>query len=165
MYALPDQSTLDSKGGDNSGADSSAAFDSVPLGHDLLIPVCAPSLQAASHTDSFPIIAYPADVFLGHVFASSIAPRIAQGVVVLPIAETALTLAMVQLAISEIGIAWLPMSLVAKSLASGDLVRANAALPTQALTIKMVRLHARQTDERQKIWNHLAQSLRVGPDL
>ena len=79
----------------------------------------------------------------------------------MPIAETALTLAMLQLAVSGIGIAWLPLSLVQKPLEDGDLIRVDAILPAQTLNIKMVRLRASQTGQSETIWQYLAEHLRI----
>jgi DNA-binding transcriptional LysR family regulator len=149
MYALPQEPETE----------ISRAFESVDLGEDCLIPVCAPSLRDKASCAAIPIIAYPADVFLGQVFTQMIGPRLPIGAATLPIAETALTLAMLQLALSAIGIAWLPLSLVSQSLSRGDLVRLDDALPAQTLDIKMVRLRTTQTERRETIWQHLATEL------
>ncbi len=151
MYALPDDTT----------SDISSAFETVSLGDDLLIPVCAPKLRAQAAGEVIPIISYPPDVFLGQAFARRIIPRLQQGATTMPIAETALTLAMLQLAVSGIGIAWLPLSLVQKPLEDGDLIRVDAILPTQTLNIKMVRLRASQTGQSETIWQYLAEHLRI----
>lgn len=149
MYALPQEPETE----------ISRAFESVDLGEDCLIPVCAPSLRDKASCATIPTIAYPADVFLGQVFTQMIGPRLPIGAASLPIAETALTLAMMQLALSEIGIAWLPFSLVSRSLSRGDLIRIDDILPAQTLDIKMVRLRATQTERRETIWQHLATEL------
>ncbi|WP_390910424.1 LysR substrate-binding domain-containing protein [Pseudosulfitobacter sp. SM2401] len=153
MYALPKDAT----------SDISSAFETVNLGDDLLVPVCAPSLRADASNAVIPTIAYPADVFLGQVFARMIRPRLPGAATTLPIAETALTLAMVQLALSGIGIAWLPLSLVADALDHGDLIRVDDVLPAQVLNIKMVRLRGARTDNNDKIWRHLAEHLQIAP--
>lgn len=151
MYALPDGPT----------SDISNAFETVSLGADLLIPVCAPSLRADAQRAVLPVIAYPPDVFLGQVFSRLIRPRLPHGITTVPIAETALTLAMLQLAVSEIGIAWLPMSLVEKPLRDGELVRVDAVLPAQTLNIEMVRLRTSQSGQNETIWNYLAEHLNI----
>lgn len=151
MYALPDDSSFA----------ISSAFETVSLGEDLLAPVCAPLLRDAASSAVIPIIAYPADVFLGQVFTRMISHQILQGVTLMPIAETALTLAMLQLAVSEIGIAWLPLSLVAKPLEQGDLIRVDTVLPAQILSIKMVRLRATHTERNEVIWRHLSAHLQI----
>lgn len=151
MYALPDDTT----------SEISSAFEIVNLGEDILVPVCAPALRSEFARAIIPVIAYPADVFLGQVFARRISPRLPQGTTILPIAETALTLAMLQLVLSKIGIAWLPFSLVETALAQGDLVRMDDALPAQTLNIQMVRLRATQTAQNEALWKHLAVHLQM----
>ncbi|HCP81540.1 MAG TPA: LysR family transcriptional regulator [Octadecabacter sp.] len=151
MYALPQEPT----------PEISRAFETVKLGEDCLIPVCTPTLCDKVSSAAIPIIAYPTDVFLGQVFAQMISPRMPDGSATMPIAETALTLAMLQLALSEIGIAWLPFSLVAQSLIRGDLVRLDDTFPAQNLDIKMVRLHATQTERSESIWELLTKE--IGP--
>lgn len=149
MYAL----------GQGDDPDMSKAFETVKLGEDSLVPVCAPTLRAKAGSASLPIIAYPADVFLGQVFTRMIGPRLPSSATVTPIAETALTLAMLQLALSELGIAWLPLSLVAQSLERAELVRLDDTLPAQVLDIKMVRLRATHTEQNTAIWHSIAAEL------
>lgn len=151
MYALPDDAPHD----------VSQAFEAVSLGSEMLIPVCAPALRAQAARAAIPIIAYPADVFLGQVFARQIMPRLPTGVTPLPVAETALTLAMLQLALNEIGIAWLPFSLVSDALAQERLVRVDDVLPAQDLNIRMLRLHGPRPEHSNAIWHDLATRLQV----
>lgn len=153
MYALPQEPPQD----------INSAFQTTSLGDDLLIPVCAPALRDTALNGVLPIIAYPPDVFLGQVFTRMISPRLPPGATTMPIAETALTLAMMQLALNDIGIAWLPLSLVAKSIGQGDLIRVDDVLPAQNLNIKMVRLRTTQTERSELIWRHLSTHLQVPP--
>ena len=149
MYALPEDSE----------PDMSKAFETITVGQDCLIPVCAPILREKASFAAIPIIAYPTNAFLGQVLSQKIVPRLPVDATTIPIAETALTLAMLQLALNELGIAWLPFSLVSKSLSRGDLVRTDDILPVQTLDIKMVRLHAVQTERKEAIWHHLEAEL------
>jgi LysR family transcriptional regulator, hypochlorite-specific transcription factor HypT len=73
------------------------------------------------------------------------------------VAETALTLAMLQLALKGIGVAWLPQSLVRDSLAQGQLVQLNDILPSQTLSIRILRLNEAQTDLAERVWQELTQ--------
>ena len=151
MYALPEEPS----------SEISQAFEAVDLGEDCLIPVCVPSLLNRALSGTIPIITYPGDVFLGQVFSQMIRPRLPANAATMPIAETALTLAMLQLVLSEIGIAWLPVSLVEQSLSLGELVRIDDTLPAQALSIKMVRLRTAQTEQSEAIWQNLTNQLRA----
>ncbi len=130
MYALPDEAT----------AFFEQAFQTLTLGHDVLIPVCAPALEKAGGTTRIPIISYPTDVFLGRVFVSSIAPRLKDEVTLVSKAETALTLAAHEYAIGGIGVAWLPRSMVVTALDQGALVSLEGQLPVQPLDIKAFQL-------------------------
>lgn len=153
MYALPNGATLK----------KSTAFETLSLGEDVFVPVCAPSLRAQASSENIPIIAYPSDVFLGQVFTRMVSPRLPHGATIVPIAETALTFAMLQLALSKIGIAWLPSSLIAKPLAQGELIRVDDVLPAQILDINMVRLRGSETEQSELIWRNLAENLQVVP--
>jgi DNA-binding transcriptional LysR family regulator len=148
MYALTGDMT----------PDVNKAFESVSLGTDILIPVCAPSIRMQVNSALLPIIAYPSDAFLGQVFARMISPRLPKSATAAPIAETALTLAMLQLTLNEIGISWLPYSLVASSLKQSHLVRLDNELPTQSLDVRMIRLRDVQTEHNEVIWQDLVES-------
>ena len=148
MYALPDAPQ----------SEVSTAFETHSLGKDSLIPVCAPALWQDTPS-ALPLISYPSDVFLGQVFTNRISPALPLGTTVAPVAETALTLAMLQLALSGIGMAWLPASLAHEALERRDLLRLDAALPAQPLDISMVRLRAPQSARNEAIWQTLAQTL------
>lgn len=113
------------------------AFGSAVLSQDLLIPVCTPALRPVADGPVVPIVSYPADVFLGRVFALSLAPRLPHSITIESKAETALTLAAFRYALSGIGVAWLPQSLVQESLDRGDLCRLDGILPETALALMM----------------------------
>jgi DNA-binding transcriptional LysR family regulator len=129
-------------------------FDTVDLGIDQLVPVCTPDLLNRSEGKSTPIIAYPSDVFLGRIFQQHIAPRLPASTSLSPKAETALTLAACEYALGGIGIAWLPMTLVAQHLNSGRLHRA-FGLPEQSLRIVMIRLVGSPNTRKDQIWHML----------
>lgn len=151
MYALPDDAP----------PEPGNAFDAVPLGDDILVPVSTPDIQEKASGPELPVIGYPSEVFLGQVFARRINPQLPKGTAITTIAETALTLAMVQLALTGIGIAWLPLSLVGDHLAQGNLVRLDGMLPTQALIVRMVRLADPRTEHAERVWQHLTQHLEL----
>ena len=146
MYALPGETA----------PDKSKAFESVRLGKDTLIPVCAPVMQKKVNDTTIPFIAYPSEVFFGQIYTRMISPRIPPGITTIPIAETALTLAMLQLTLNEIGISWLPHSLLTGPLAQGELMRIDATLPTQSLDIRMFRLRDVQSEQNDLIWQELS---------
>lgn len=138
------------------------AVDVAVLGHDMLIAVGIPALRAAAAGGPIPAISYPSDVFLGQIFDRNIAPRLRPGLRMVTKAETALTLAALQFALSGIGIAWLPQSLVAGALAAGQLVRLDgpgAGLPSQALEVRVIRLSQGQTGATEAAWHEILTNL------
>lgn len=145
MYTLPDMPSpfLES------------AFDVLSLGRDVLTPVCAPGLFDALPPNRLPVVGYPPDVFLGQVFHSHIAPRLSTEMQVAIKAETALTLAAYEFALSGIGAAWLPHSLVAASLARGALISLDAELPVQPLEIKAFRLSGANQQQSEDAWRDM----------
>ncbi|MGB0439406.1 MAG: LysR substrate-binding domain-containing protein, partial [Paracoccaceae bacterium] len=151
MYALPDEDT----------AEVSTAFEAVTLGADRLIPVATANTRARITGPDLPTINYPAEVFLGQVFARKIAPRLPPNTTIVTVAETALTLAMLQLVLTDIGIAWLPQSLTRDALNHGTLVPLEGALPAQSLSIKIVRVSEIQTEYAEQVWSDLIQHLHL----
>ncbi|MBT8169566.1 LysR family transcriptional regulator [Falsiruegeria litorea] len=149
MYAVPDDRM----------PEPGNAFETKEIGADTLIPVCAPTLWAKANDATIPTISYPPEVFLGQVFSRTIAPRLPKNKTLMPRAETALTLAMLQYAVNEIGIAWLPLSLVATHLTEDKLVCVDDVLPTQSMSIRMVRLAEAISEQDDQIWQHLNQHL------
>ncbi|MBT3143769.1 LysR family transcriptional regulator [Phaeobacter gallaeciensis] len=149
MYAVPDDRM----------PEPGNAFETKEIGADTLIPVCAPTLRAKANDATIPTISYPPEVFLGQVFSRTIAPRLPKNKTLMPRAETALTLAMLQYAVNEIGIAWLPLSLVATHLTEDKLVCVDDVLPTQSMSIRMVRLAEAISEQDDQIWQHLNQHL------
>lgn len=149
MYAVPDDRM----------PEPGNAFETKGIGADTLIPVCAPTVRAKANDATIPTISYPPEVFLGQVFSRTIAPRLPKNKTLIPRAETALTLAMLQYAVNEIGIAWLPLSLVATHLTEDKLVCVDDVLPTQSMSIRMVRLAEAISEHDDQIWQHLNQHL------
>lgn len=155
MYGLPgEQASLLAR-----------AFETVPLGNDLLLPVSVPALRATVTSGQIPVISYPSDVFLGRIFDRNIAPFLPEGLNVETKAETALTLAALQFARGGIGIAWLPQSLVSEALVSGQLVRLDDALPTQMLEMRIIRLSEGSNAIAKSDWQDLLAKLGLGGDL
>lgn len=133
------------------------AFEVEQLGVDLLMPVCSPNVLADLTLSAIPAIGYPPDVFLGRVFDQFIAPRMAEGSTLVPVAETALTLAACEYALADMGVAWLPKTLVKPHLQSGRLCNVEQ-FPAQELAITMVRMFDAQSERTDDIWQHLTEN-------
>lgn len=135
------------------------AFEAEMLGSDRLIPVCTPSVRPQVRGPDVPIVGYPPGVFMGVLFDRMIAPRLPDGLTPIARAESALTLAILQLCLNDIGVAWLPETLMVDHLSSGRLVRVDDALPSQALDIRLLRLSEEQTDRSLRVWRHVIDTM------
>jgi LysR family transcriptional regulator, hypochlorite-specific transcription factor HypT len=73
----------------------------------------------------------------------------------IPKAETALTLAAVEMAAMGVAVAWVPESLAASRIADGKLVGLSATLPCIALDVTAVRLRGTAGPVEAEIWSRL----------
>jgi DNA-binding transcriptional LysR family regulator len=149
LYQVPDQKL-----------DQSADFlQTRTIGKDKLVPVFSAADKALLNehfaSGQLPIIAYPNDVFLGQVMDRTILPRVRSLADAVPRVETALTLAALEFAVSAIGVAWVPLSLARKELASGSLHDLSATLPSCDLTITAARLNDETTKSEDLMWTLL----------
>jgi len=131
------------------------AFEAATLGTDRLIPVCTPALRTRARGPEIPTVSYPPDIFLGRVFDRMLGPRLPKGLSIAARAESELTLAVLEFVLNDIGIAWLPLSLVTGHLSKGELVGVDDTLPAQALDITMIRLSDEQTERSLAVWRHI----------
>lgn len=142
-----------------------AFLETRELGREGLIPVFSArnpeDLNAHYARGELPVIAYPGEVFLGQVMEQRIFPELGRTVFLHKRAETALTPAALQLALSGIGVAWLPVSLVRDSLVRGALVDLSATLPADELTLAAVRLDGPKTRVEEEVWEQLSE-IRLG---
>jgi len=125
-------------------------IETLQIGTDDLIPVSAVGPLGAI----LRVIAYPRDVFLGDVVATRIYPLMPDRQII-PVAETALTLAAQELALAGLGVAWLPRTLVQDKLANGRLLDLSDTLPRLALDVTAVRLIAQRTSVEASVWREL----------
>ncbi len=126
---------------------------------DRLVPVighgAVSMLEAAVRAGELPMVAYPPDVFLGRVFARELQPRLPGNPFIRRQAETALTLAALQMAATGIGVAWLPRALVRGDVKAGRLVDLSEMLPQCELDIVAGRLTPMTTPAEAQIWDAL----------
>ena len=142
-------------------------IESMTIGSDRLLPVIARdatgSLAGWRRDGEIPYIAYPSDVFLGQVMLRRILPRAGAAVDLRPTAETALTLASMEMATIGLAVAWVPASLARAHLESGRLVDLSADLPSCDLDVTAVRaITARSSWRRGTAWPPW-QGRRIGP--
>ncbi len=114
-------------------------LETLVIGSDEFIPVIGNDLQIQKKLrrskGKLDIIGYPENVFLGKVFTQFIVPRISKSFDIRWVAETGLTPAALQFALSCVGIAWVPRSLAQGMLESGNLVDLGRKLPTLNIEI------------------------------
>lgn len=136
-----------------------AYIESHTIGWERLIPVLAPGAMAALHASraagELPYVAYPSEVFLGQVLQSTILPRLANIVDAQPRAQTALTLASIEMATMGIGVAWVPESLARDRIAAGKLVNLADGLPSCRLEVTAVRLVGNPGPAEVAVWQSL----------
>jgi DNA-binding transcriptional LysR family regulator len=123
--------------------------------NERLVPAIARDELQKFHHDlavgDLAVVAYPSDVSLGQVLNQEILPAI-DADFIRKKAETALTLAALQMALSGVGVAWVPQSLAANEFAAGSLVDLSAVLPSSALTVVAVRLTGAKTTAEDQVW-------------
>jgi DNA-binding transcriptional LysR family regulator len=136
-----------------------AYIESITIGVEQLIPVIAPSalplLNDSRDTGEVPFIAYPSDVFLGQVLERVILPRIRAVGDPSPRAETALTLASIEMASMGIGVAWVPESLARDRIETGKLADLSEILPSCGLEVTAVRLEGMPGPVEVAVWERL----------
>jgi len=145
--------------GDERPRNSSEFTQELFVGSEDLIPVFK-SLKACDDTiadfkGELPIITYPADVFLGKVFNTHILSKIDQSINILPVAETALTIAALQLCKASVGVAWIPASLALSEIALGNVIDLQDRLPSVKMNLVATRLSRPQTQLERDIWDSL----------
>lgn len=130
------------------------------IGRDWLVPVIGavhvPRIGAGIADGALSCVAYPADVFLGQVLDRQILSGLRQTLRVSASAETALTLAALEIASAGVAVAWVPLSLAEGRIAAGSLADLSALLPRTALDVTAVRLAGPAGVAVQAAWNMVA---------
>ena len=99
-----------------------------------------------------PYIAYPSEVFLGQVMERLILPRVHMTARPVQKAETALTLAALEMAAVGVAVAWVPLSLARPRLADGVLADLSNRLPSHGLEVTAVRLYGDPGQVSRSVW-------------
>lgn len=132
--------------------------ETVELWSDELVPVLRPDLAQqvlAGHLVELPFIAYPQEVYFGSIMAERILPALIGRMVPRPKAETALTLAALEMATAGVGTAWVPRSLARLALSQDRVRDLSAVLPTCQLSVRAVRLKGNRSPAEEVIWTHI----------
>jgi DNA-binding transcriptional LysR family regulator len=136
----------------------------VNLGVEKLVPVFArsnlPDLHAEIATGRLPTITYPGDVFFGQMFNRLVLPSLDERLQIVSKAETALTLAALELAKVGLGVAWLPIALVAEPLNDKKLADLSDILGTAEIEIVASRLKGAKSQSETMVWDRLRAMVR-----
>jgi DNA-binding transcriptional LysR family regulator len=139
---------------------SAGYVKSAIIGVDRLVPVFGAAaiadLQQQMAEGDVPYIAYPVDVFFGRVMGRLIMPRLGGAIRTFPIAETALTLAALEMATIGIGVAWVPESLARPHIMNGAIVDLSDTFQTTPLEIVAVRLSGTSGALTNAVWSQIA---------
>lgn len=125
---------------------------------DRLIPCASPDVAKLAENKasvSLPLVAFPSDVQFGRIFDSLIAPKIEPRFQLAPTVETALSLAVVELAAAGAGVGWLPRSLAERCISDGRLVDLSDLLPGADVAIAAARLTGRSSPAEHLVWSLL----------
>ena len=136
-----------------------AYIESTTIGREKLVPViaahAADRLSASRDFTEVPYIAYPPEVFLGQVMERKILPRMRDLAYPSAKAETALTLAAIEMASTGIAVAWVPETLARDRIESGRLTNLTGVLPDCDLDVTAVRLVGRPGPVEIAVWERL----------
>lgn len=131
-------------------------LETARLGIETLIPVLStahlPRLNEEYARGEIYVVAYPSDVFLGKVVNQEILSVYARTSFIRKCAETALTLAVKELVLRGVGVAWLPRSLVHGEIAAGLLTDLSNAFPAAHLSLVAMRLSTPRTSAAERVW-------------
>jgi DNA-binding transcriptional LysR family regulator len=145
---------------------SATYIQTLTLCTDRLIPVFSrhalPDLNARFQGGEVPFIAYPRDVFLGQAMERLVHPSFRSVTRPLPAAETALTLAALEMAAVAVAVAWVPASLALARIRSGELVDLSETLPACPLEVTAARLSGSAGDAADRVWGQLSLPLPNG---
>lgn len=140
-------------------------LETIDLWSDQLVPVLRSDLARevmAGTVSELPFVAYPNEVFFGTIMTERILPALAGRTVAQPKAETALTIAALELAAAGVATAWVPLTLARLALSQGRVTDLSPVLPSCLLSIRAVRLKGTRSPAEEVIWNHIFEIREAG---
>lgn len=136
-------------------------IETIMICPDRLVPVYAGSalteLNERLEGGEVPYIAYPREVFLGQALERLILPQVRNQTRIIAAAETALTLAALEMAAVGVAVAWVPASLAEARIRTGELADLSGTLPGCALEVTAARLSGNFGAPEDRIWEQLSQ--------
>jgi LysR family transcriptional regulator, hypochlorite-specific transcription factor HypT len=138
-------------------------IETIKISADRLIPVFSGSALQELNTrfvsGEVPYIAYPREVFLGQTMERLVLPKVRGLTRPVAAAETALTLAALEMAAVAVAVAWVPASLAQARIRTGELVDLSKTLPDCALEVTATRLLGNSGIAEDQVWDQLSRPL------
>jgi DNA-binding transcriptional LysR family regulator len=134
-------------------------LQTIDLWSDRLIPVIRPDIAqailAGDSTAELPYVAYPREVFFGTIMTERILPSLGPRTLAVPRAETALTIAALEMAAAGVATAWVPETLAKLGISQQRVADLSPVLPDCALEVRAVRLKGTRGPAEDVVWDHL----------
>jgi LysR family transcriptional regulator, hypochlorite-specific transcription factor HypT len=131
-------------------------IETMVIGTDRLVPVVGSAyldrITRNLSSRALPVITYPGDVFFGEVMNRHLLPGIEEGLLLESRAECALTLAVLELSIEGLGVAWVPLSIAKPRIAAGTVTLLDGRLPSVDLLILASRLTGTHSPTETLVW-------------
>lgn len=129
----------------------------ISLGTERFLPVVttelARVLKRATQTDRIPVISYPPSIFLGEVQRKALLSHSPESGQITSVAETGLSLAVVEFVKHGIGVGWVPHAIIQQDLASGALTSLEGRLPHFELNVTLLRTTNQLPPVAEDFWN------------
>lgn len=122
------------------------------ISQEKLIPVCSAKVRRAIANGDLPIVAYPSDVFLGKLLETHIFPSIQESFRIDARVETALTVAALQLAACDIGVAWVPETMLVQLPTASTVTAVDDLLPSTQIAVTAMRLIGKKSNVEDQVW-------------
>nr|WP_309504210.1 LysR family transcriptional regulator [uncultured Roseovarius sp.] len=141
-------------------------LSSLTLGSEIFAPVANfdrnPLLRQKIAENRIPTIIYPEGIFLGSILRRKIFPRLAPEIEIQSVAESSLTLAIVEFVRRGLGVAWLPLTVVSREIAIGEMQLIDS-LPSCNLKVDLLRLSGNAPQRNDDYW--AAITAQVDPEI
>ena len=138
-------------------------FDTIEIGDDPLVPVCAPQRRGQPGyllppTDGVPLVYLPygPSSFIGRIVDEAVSRRVPR---TNPqrLFDDPLIFVLKELALQGLGVAWIPRSTIERNLADGSLVRVDRGGDWGiGVTVELLRRRKRLPEAAEAVWNLLA---------
>jgi DNA-binding transcriptional LysR family regulator len=132
----------------------------ITVGVEKLVPVSARDTAGGPLFDpaasgSVHLLNYPEESFLGRVVRQQCLPELVRNHTIQTICESAFTMGLKEMALSGMGIAWLPHGLIERELEDGSLLALHDSLGSPTLGISLYRMQGGRYQALDDIWSIL----------